>query len=283
MDSAVVHLHQIHFQGTELTSEELQRWIRRGDKVDSFQLQCDAKRLLDTVLDHCTHLRTLKDEVIAGVCGSGKFDSAVYRLPNGLVRAFERILTMMAYSGYAASLSVREYHESPERFRRFFASTHQNHIVDLGYGAEAAFDEAKSNLMLMSRVQEYSNSIQFDTVGPEYMVLVLLAGLKDRGVNQPLNLAQLHRKELNRLVSRVFLDSRRLTLLSMTDLSLDVRSSPPPASSPSSRDSDAGDGGPGRVGRPRGLPTHRGRLLGHAGLPRLQEDDLDSEEALPRL
>lgn len=206
MDAIVLHLHQVHFQHLQVTDEQLRPWIRKGDKVDGFQLHCDAKRLVDTVFDHCTHLRVLKDEVIAGVCGSGKFDSAIYRLPNGLVRAFERILTMMAYSGYVASLSVREYDESPERFRRFFNLTYQNHIVELGYAAEGAFDEAKSNLMLMSRVNEYSNSIQFDTVGPEYMVLLLLSGLHDRGSRRnSLCLPALHGKELDRLVGSYLL------------------------------------------------------------------------------
>ncbi|KAL2417600.1 hypothetical protein ABEF94_005838 [Exophiala dermatitidis] len=224
MDAIVLHLNQVHFQHTEVTDEQLQPWIRKGDKVDGFQLRCDAKRLVDTVLDHCTHLRVLKDEVISGVCGSGKFDSAVYRLPNGLVRAFERILTMMAYSGYAASISVREYHESPVRFRRFFESTYQNHIVELGYAAEGSFDEAKSNLMLMSRVSEYSNSIQFDTVGPEYMVLLLLSGLQDRGSNRnPLCLPRLHRKEMNRLLYEVHHHPRRRLLQEIRLLETEVK------------------------------------------------------------
>ncbi|EXJ77944.1 hypothetical protein A1O3_09103 [Capronia epimyces CBS 606.96] len=223
MDKAISHLRQVHFQNVEVTGEELQEWVRKGDGVDRFQLQCDAKRLGDTVLDHCTHLRVLKNEVIAGVCASGKFDSAVYRLPNGLVRAFERILTMMTYSGYAASLTLQAYQESPERFGRFFESTHQNHIVELGYAAEAAFDEAKSNLMLMSRVNEYSNSIQYDTVGPEYMVLLLLADLRDRGSKRhPLNLPALYRKELSRLRFEVENHPRRRLLQEIRMLETEV-------------------------------------------------------------
>ncbi|KAJ4512146.1 hypothetical protein HRR83_006106 [Exophiala dermatitidis] len=224
INAIVLHLNKVHFQHTEVTDEQLQPWIRKGDKVDGFQLRCDAKRLVDTVLDHCTHLRVLKDEIISGVCGSGKFDSVVYRLPNGLVRAFERILTMMAYSGYAASVSVREYHASPVRFRRFFESTYQNHIVELGYAAEGSFDEAKSNLMLMSRVSEYSNSIQFDTVGPEYMVLLLLSGLQDRGSNRnPLCLPKLHRKEMNRLLYEVHHHPRRRLLQEIRLLETEVK------------------------------------------------------------
>ncbi|KIX02903.1 uncharacterized protein Z518_08846 [Rhinocladiella mackenziei CBS 650.93] len=223
MDTAIFHLRHVHFRNAEVTREELQEWVRKGDRVDSFRLRCDAKRLVDTVLDHCTNLRVLKNEVVAGVCGSGKFDSAVYKLPNGLVRAFERILMMMAYSGYAASLTLQAYRESPERFRRFFESTHQNHIIELGYAAEGAFDEAKSNLMLMSRVNEYSNSIQYDTVGPEYMVLLLLAGLRDRGSKRnPLNLPKLHRKELSRLTFEAHNHPRRRLLQEIRMLETEV-------------------------------------------------------------
>lgn len=178
--------------------------VRKGDKVDSFQFAVRCFTACRHCVGHCPNLRLLKNEVIAGVCGNGKFDSAVYRLPDGLVRAFERILMMMAYSGYAASLILQAYQESPNRLRKFFESTHQNHIIELGYAAEGGFDEAKSNLMLMSRVNKYSNRVQYDTVGPEYVALLLLAGLGDRGsIRNPLNLPKLHRKEFSRLVGRI--------------------------------------------------------------------------------
>jgi len=202
LGDALLHLRQKHFTSAEVSEKDLQEWIRRGDQVDAFQLQCDAKRLADTVLEYCSSLRAMKGEIVAGVCRGGRFDSTIYRLPTGLVKAFERILMMIAYSGYAASAAYVNYRESPGKFHSFIEYGHIQHIIELGSAAEAAFEEAKTNLMLMSRVSEYSSSIQYDTVGPEFLLILLLADLKDRATRRhKLNLIGLYQNQLDKLVS----------------------------------------------------------------------------------
>jgi len=223
LEDGVLHLRQKHFPHAEVSDKDLQEWIRRGDQVDAFQLQCDAKRLVDTILDHCNSLRAMKKEIVAGVCRDGKFESTIYRLPNGLVKAFERIVMMMAYSGYVVSFAYKTYQKSPGGFHPFVEFDRIKHIIDLGYGAESAFEEAKSNLMMMSRVNEYSSSIQYDTVGPEYLLILLLADLKDRTTRRhKLNLIAIYQKQLDQLVRAppLCLDSQYL--MSLFDSVLDL-------------------------------------------------------------
>ncbi|KIW34771.1 hypothetical protein, variant [Cladophialophora immunda] len=215
----IQHLRASHFIATEVSEMDLKEWIRTSDEVAAFQLECDAKRLVDEVLSHCTSLRTMKNDIIAGTCRDRKFESSTYRLPNGLVKGFERILIMMAYSGYAVSSTHQAYRKSPREFRSFMEIEHINHIVELGYAAEGAFEEAKNNLMLMSRVNEFSSSIHYDTVGPEYFLMMLLGDLKDRvSKRHPLDLIGIYQKQLDRLTYEINNRPRRRLLQEIQSL-----------------------------------------------------------------
>ncbi|OAP54278.1 hypothetical protein AYL99_11379 [Fonsecaea erecta] len=213
------HLQKEHFLSATESEKGLKEWVRTGDLVDGFQLQCDARKVVGIVLDHCASLRALKNEIVTGTCHNGKFDDSTYRLPNGLVKGFERILMMVSYSGYAVSFALKAYQKTSRGFHSFVAPDHISHIVELGYGAEGAFEEARSNLMLMSRAKEFFTGIQYDTVGPEYFLMLLLGDLQDRATSRhPLNLIGMYREQVNHLHYEVNNRPRRRLLQEMQNL-----------------------------------------------------------------
>lgn len=211
--AAQLHLRQSHFKEITPTDDQLTQWICRGDQVDKYQIESDAMHLLDVMLDHLTMLKRLKQDILAGVTINGTFDAGTYRVPNGLVKAFERLFMFLAFSAWVASETYEVYTRNPGRYATFLESDHLNHIIELGYATEAAFEESKSNLMLMNRVNDYSSSVRYDSVGLEYFVLLLLADTKDNITKaRTPALPWVYMKHLYQLVSAVAIVSDALGL-----------------------------------------------------------------------
>jgi hypothetical protein len=158
------------------------------------------------MLQHCIQLRKLKNEIRHGVCVDGKFDDSLYRLPSGLVKAFQRILILVVYVAHTCSAAYKQYQRSRgDASPLTFIDTYSTHHVEiLGYGAEGSFDTAKDDLMLMSGVDDYSRGIAYEAVGPEYVVTLLLNDLFARtNAEDALDLHRTYREYATRLV-RVF-------------------------------------------------------------------------------
>jgi hypothetical protein len=198
------HLRKHHFLGQSVSVGELARWIATPQQLWNYQLCADADELLAKLLDHCTHLCTLKKEICYGVSNGGNFDSTVYRVPRGLVKVFQRILMLVVYVSHMGSTALKacathSYDASP---LTFIDSEHNVHLTQLGLGAEGAFDDAKNDLMLMSRTEDYSRSMSSEAVGPEYVLALLLSHLHTKtSAEDALNLVQRYGGFAARLVS----------------------------------------------------------------------------------
>ena len=203
---AVRHLvgHPYPEQLAEMAKWEpdVERWVVKVTDLPFHMLQMDCEKLLKTVKDHCYHLRKQQQEIRQGVCKDGIFDFATYMLPLGLVTAFKRILMLVTYSAYMASVAYKNFKEWSlvSVATSYIDPDHKQHLIVLGYGAEGALDDAKSHLILMSRTGDYSHGIGYEAVGPEYVVSLLLGDLCGRtnGVEalHLLNFYQLHSSSL---------------------------------------------------------------------------------------
>jgi hypothetical protein len=206
INDAQAHLRRVHFASPSVPNEELLFWIADSKQLWDYQLCADAQKLIHVMLDHCAQLRELKKEICRGVCANNKFDHSLYRLPSSLVKAFQRILVLAAYVAHTGHVAHRKYEDFQVNAPPVtFVDTDQTHYIEiLGYGAERSFDAAKDELVLMSGAGDYSRGIGYETVGPEYIMLLLLHDLcncnkiyADRDV---INLPNTYQKYATRLV-----------------------------------------------------------------------------------
>jgi hypothetical protein len=200
---AQAHLNRVHFASQPVSNEELLFWIADSKQLWDYQLCADAQKLVHIMLDHCVQLRKLKKEICHGVCANNVFDDSLYRLPSGLVKAFQRILVLTAYvahTGYVAHRKYKNFREDAPPVT--FLDTDQIHYIEiLGYGAEGSFDAAKDELVLMSGAGDYSRGIGYEAVGPEYIMFLLLGDLCNRTyADDAINLPKIYQEYATRLV-----------------------------------------------------------------------------------
>ncbi|EXJ71329.1 uncharacterized protein A1O5_05135 [Cladophialophora psammophila CBS 110553] len=63
LENVLQHLREVHFTSATASENDIHEWVRAGNQIDAFQLQCDAIRLVDTVRDHWIWLAYIKNSL----------------------------------------------------------------------------------------------------------------------------------------------------------------------------------------------------------------------------
>ncbi|KAF7502972.1 hypothetical protein GJ744_004759 [Endocarpon pusillum] len=211
------HLRLVHFDNLSVTDEFLGLWIVYGDHLWDYQVFSDAHTLLFMLSDHIHACLKLANEIKTGVGGTDGFDRDVYRVPVSLVQAFQSLLMFIAYIGRLCTM-IQEKRQGQVPYRPLTLIDHAQtqNIQNLGFRTEGLFGDGKNDLMLMSHAAEYSRAISYESVGPEYIIGLLIESLAAR-TDRPdaLNLNSLYREFASHLGYKASRRPRRRLLSKM--------------------------------------------------------------------
>jgi hypothetical protein len=205
------HLRLVHFGGLSVTDEFLGLWIVFGDHLWDYQIFSDTHTLLTRLSSHIDACLGPAKEITAGVSGVDGFDQDLYRVPASLVEAFQSLLVLIAYIGRTCAM-IRRSRKGKGGYGTLtlIDDAQTMHIQILGYGAEGLFEAGKNDLMLMSHAGEYSRAVSYESVGPEYVIGLLIESLAARtNRRDALNLGALYSEFALHLVCQLFVSSCR--------------------------------------------------------------------------
>jgi len=212
VSEAKKHLRLVHFGGLSVTEEFLGLWIVLGDHLWDYQIFSDAHTLLLRLSSHINACLELAKDIKAGVSGVDGFDQDLYRVPASLLEAFQGLLMLNAYTGRTCAM-IRRSRKDQVGYRplTLIDDAQTARIKLLGYAAEGLFERGKNDLMLMSHAGEYSRAISYESVGPEYVIGLLIRSLAERtNRRDALNLGTLYGEFASHLVCQLFVSFWRM-------------------------------------------------------------------------
>lgn len=218
---AFEHLRQMHFRPADNAStQELGHWIKKVDRLSVERCAAEQLRVLRRCCQHLFNLQTESREIRDGVSTDDKVHQARYRLPKALVESFQRLVMLLIYVAHVLEVISK----NSERWLgpRWEAEddkeyvTARDHMVFIGSGAEVNMEQGKLDLLQMIRLEDYTQSVSYEAVGPEYILSMVMFNLQ-RGVNCT-NLVEVYKEWAERLVSStLFFVAMFVTWLTLHD------------------------------------------------------------------
>jgi hypothetical protein len=213
IELAADHLRQKHFQyGTvsipshdDTPVDVLIHWINRFNLLSDQRRCAEQMKVVEACSEQLGAILTEIEEIQGGVKAGNNAHQLRYRLPKALVEGFQELVMFFVYASYVLRLIDSDSKKSdprglPPLGRRDFAeSANAKHKLDLiGSDAEDAIEKGKLDLMLMIRTQDFTRSVNYQAVGPEYVLALVLSNLQ-RGVDCN-DLDEIYKSYIERLV-----------------------------------------------------------------------------------
>ena len=202
------HLRREHFHHSPSIQDDiLRQWIVDSEQLWRYQRRVDGQQVLKQILEHCVNLQEFKKELCHGVTSSGTFDRSTYRMPASLVNAFKRISSLVIYSSFVArsahrtSKTYEDIDSAPNSFIGGEYGLLMHRLTYRGLAAEESMKDAKDHLMLMNQAHDYSESIGYEAVGPEFIMSLVMGDLCRRtNFQNGLELIKIYQEYASKLV-----------------------------------------------------------------------------------
>jgi hypothetical protein len=152
------------------------------DRISVERRAAEQLRVLKRCCQHLFHLQTESHEIRDGVSTDDKVHQAPYRLPKALVESFQRLVMLLVYVIYVLELVPKQLGAlwEPEDDRKYTKA--YDHMMFIGTGAEVNMEKGKLDLLQMIRLEDYTQSVSYEAVGPEYILSMVMYNLQ-RGIN----------------------------------------------------------------------------------------------------
>lgn len=227
---ALEHLRQVHFRPENESSDtpstaELKHWIKRVYRLNIERQAEEQLRVLTRCCQHLFNLQTASREIRDGVSTDDKAHQARYRLPKALVESFQRLVMLLIYAFHVLELiskncdrsasSPWEYEDDLEY------TTAYDHMVFIGMGAEVNMERGKLDLLQMIRLEDYTQSVSYEAVGPEYILSMVMQNLQG-GLNCT-DLVDVYKEWAKMLAYQVSLRPRKRLLRDFQHLSEEIK------------------------------------------------------------
>ncbi|KAI9782655.1 MAG: hypothetical protein M1816_001726 [Peltula sp. TS41687] len=213
------------------SADVLKQWILSREQLWYYQRRVDGQRILDFVLGWGVLLQQFKREIFYGVCSSGEFDRSTYRIPVSLVKAFKWTTMLVIHGAFVARSAHKQskQYDDTDLAPVCFTANQENapllsRLKILGVNAGKAMDNAKNNLTLMNRANDYSESIGYEAVGPEYIMWLMMGNLRSRfySGNGP-NLIKIYQEYTRKLEFQISHHPRKRLLRDVNALAEEIR------------------------------------------------------------
>ncbi|KAH8802972.1 hypothetical protein F5884DRAFT_903578 [Xylogone sp. PMI_703] len=228
--TAFEHLRQVHFKSengafeTPSTSE-LERLVKRVDRRSVERRAEEQLRVLKRCCQHLLNLQMESREIRDGVSTDDKVHQARYRLPKALVTSFQRLVMLLIYTAHVLDVIVKNSegwlstHWESENDHEYMKA--YDHMIFLGSGAEVNMEQGKLDLLQMIRLQDYTKSVSYEAVGPEYILSMVMHNLQG-GINCK-DLIDVYKEWAERLEYQVSLRPRKRLLRDFQQLFEEIK------------------------------------------------------------
>lgn len=224
------HLRDVHFLPESGSSDkpsatEMGHWIKSVDRLSAERCAAEQLRVLKRCRQHLLNLQTESREIRDGVSTNDKAHQARYRLPKALVEAFQRLVMLLIYTLHVFEVITNKsgrwniYRWESEDDGEYTEA--YEHMIFLGTGAEVNMEYGKLDLLQMIRLEDYTQSVSCEAVGPEYILSMVMQNLQG-GINCT-DLVDVYKEWTERLAYQVSLRPRKRLLRDFQYLSEEIK------------------------------------------------------------
>ncbi|KAJ5273796.1 hypothetical protein N7478_008921 [Penicillium angulare] len=232
---ALEHLSASHF-AVPLAGPSVQQqdtsyqsaWVMTYGEYLTFICRTDVQKILQQLQEHLTILEEMALQIQHGVSEKGKFDRDTYRIPSGLVDAFQYLLmTVVTAAHMVKSIHVdREAYADPDPPVSFLPFRDLYKVTQFGAQAEASMEKAENDIVLMTHTGEISDVVTYEVVSPSLVLALVMDEIHCRDSNNsPVNMLDVYRSYMQTLVcpnilcidSKIFMEVTLANLVSASD------------------------------------------------------------------
>lgn len=153
----------------------------------------------------CTHAVLIRE----GVANTYESKSGIYRLPVSLVKSLEHTVMLVLYTPRAITLAERYCKHFETKFEswkqdskhRLPLESIRDELDKAGSAAVLDIEKAEQDIMLMARTKYHRGIIQYEDVGPEYILATVLSSLAEKPLVYNQTIDGVYKTFYDRLVS----------------------------------------------------------------------------------
>lgn len=202
---ALDHLLKCHFDVSAENSSNLSdHWIMNSKYCLNFQCRQDGFKILDAIIDTGTVLEPLASHIQHGVSVNGVFDKDTYRVPASLLDAFRYLLMTVIYAAHIAQkiYENRVAGDAMDFSHSFTYNTLFLRLEQCSSYAEEYMESAKSQIVLMTYTDDFSDMVSYEAVSPELVLGLVMGDARCRDhLGNKVDLLEIYRDYMVQLVS----------------------------------------------------------------------------------
>ncbi|KAJ5109468.1 hypothetical protein N7456_006143 [Penicillium angulare] len=212
---ALEHLSAAHFENSSVPQADTSHqstWVMTYGEYLTFVCRTDIQKILKQLQDHLTILEEMALQIQHGVSENGKFDRDTYRIPSGLVDAFQYFLmTVVTAAHMVKSIYVdREAYTETEPPISFLPFRDLYKVTQFGTQAEASMEKAENDIVLMTHTGEISDVVTYEVVSPCLVLALVMDEIHCRDFkNNPVNMLDVYRSYMQALQYKAIRNPRR--------------------------------------------------------------------------
>jgi hypothetical protein len=215
LQEGVNHVREKHFQwstnsSSESDSDSLASWLR-SDKQYYRDHRLDLyKFYLELLLEPISVVFRKSKEIWDGVASDHNSMALDMMLPQSLISAFESAVLLLTST--ARSFSVINRCSDPmkqqllarapkARKDRELLKSISKDLHQIGHHAKVFISKAEQDIMLMAHTDVDTDTVSYESVGPEYILATIMTGLFTRAVHKDESIDSMYSAFYRKLVS----------------------------------------------------------------------------------